>query len=31
MAEIQLQRVSKRWGGFVGMQHFDLTAGMVKG
>ena len=25
MAEIQLQKVSKRWGSFVGVQSFDLT------
>lgn len=24
MAEIQLQRVSKRWGSFVGFEMFDL-------
>ncbi|WP_413721030.1 ABC transporter ATP-binding protein [Silicimonas sp. MF1-12-2] len=25
MAEIQLRRVSKRWGNFVGVENFDLT------
>jgi len=25
MAEIQLRKVSKRWGSFVGVQEFDLT------
>ncbi len=25
MAEIQLRNISKRWGGFVGVQNFDLT------
>jgi len=25
MAEIQLRKVSKRWGTFVGVQEFDLT------
>ena len=25
MAEIQLRQVSKRWGGFVGVDSFDLT------
>ena len=25
MAEVQLRNVSKRWGGFVGVDDFDLT------
>ena len=27
MAEIQLRNVTKRWGGFVGVDNFDLTIG----
>ena len=25
MAEIQLRKINKRWGGFVGVDNFDLT------